>query len=282
MITSALQAEIEREMKRQIASISPLSAANNARIYRLTFADKTVAVAKIAERSLDIEAFMLTYLKKNSKLPVPTVYYSNEHVIIMDFVETQYSIDANGQSNAAEVLAELHRITTKNYGFERDTLVGALRQPNPETPDWRAFFGQHRLIYMAGEALKEKKIDAKMMKQVEKLVDKLDKYITTPNPPGLVHGDVWGGNLLINKGRVAAFVDPAIYFADPEIELAFIKSFNTFDDFFFRRYAELNPIKPGFFEERAELYSLYPLLVHTRLFGLSYARKAQRILDKFV
>ena len=151
MITSALQAEIEREMKRQIASISPLSAANNARIYRLTFADKTVAVAKIAERSLDIEAFMLTYLKKNSKLPVPTVYYSNEHVIIMDFVESQYSFVANGQSNAAEVLAELHRITTKNYGFERDTLVGALRQPNPETPDWRAFFGQHRLIYMAGE-----------------------------------------------------------------------------------------------------------------------------------
>jgi fructosamine-3-kinase len=29
------------------------------------------------------------------------------------------------------------------------------------------------------------------------------------------------------------------------------------------------------------VYNLYPLLVHTRLFGVSYARKAQRLLEKF-
>jgi fructosamine-3-kinase len=96
-----------------------------------------------------------------------------------------------------------------------------------------------------------------------------------------VHGDVWGGNILCGNGRVAAFLDPAIYYADPEVELAFIRLLNTFSDSFFARYSEISPIRPGFFEERAHIYSLYPLLVHTRLFGTSYARKAQKILDKF-
>jgi fructosamine-3-kinase len=63
----------------------------------------------------------------------------------------------------------LHNIRDENYGMERDTLIGALRQPNTQSRDWPAFFGEHRLIYMGNEALKEKKIDAKTMKQIEKL-----------------------------------------------------------------------------------------------------------------
>ncbi len=35
------------------------------------------------------------------------------------------------------------------------------------------------------------------------------------------------------RGKIAAFLDPAIYYADPEIELAFIKLLNTFDIGFF-------------------------------------------------
>src|SRR5204862_404033 len=105
--------------------------------------------------------------------------------------------------------------------------------------------------------------------------------IKSPSPPTLIHGDVWSGNILSMNGKIRAFLDPAIYYADPEIELAFIRVLNTFGTDFFTRYNDLNPIKPGFFEERADIYSLYPLLVHARLFGTSYARKAQRILDKF-
>jgi fructosamine-3-kinase len=96
-----------------------------------------------------------------------------------------------------------------------------------------------------------------------------------------VHGDVWSGNMVIGHGHIAAYLDPAIYYADAEVELAFIRLFNTFSDSFFAKYSELRPIRPGFHEERADIYNLYPLLVHTRLFGASYARKAQKILDKF-
>ncbi len=281
MITPALQAEIEQALRKKIQSIAPLSAANNAQIYRLSIEGGISIVTKVAERGLDIEAWMLGYLKSKSKLPVPAVLYSNEHVMVMEFVPSHFTLDDAAQLNAADLLADLHNVHAEQYGLERDTLIGSLRQPNAQSRDWPAFFAQQRLLYMAQEAQKEGRIDAKVVKQVEKLIARLPGLLRGFAPPSLVHGDIWGGNILAGKGRVAAFLDPAIYYADPEVELAFIRLFNTFGDAFFRRYNELRPIRPGFFEERADIYNLYPLLVHARLFGTSYARKAMKILDRF-
>jgi fructosamine-3-kinase len=281
MITPALQQELEKAMRKRIIAIAPLSAANNAQIYRITIEGNIPLVVKVAERGLDIEAWMLGYLKTKSKLPVPAVLYSNEHVIVMEFIPSHHTIDDAAQINAAELLAELHNIRAEQYGLERDTLIGALRQPNAQNRDWAAFFGQQRLIYMAQEAQKEGRIDAKVVKQAEKLAGKLPQLLKGYAPPALIHGDIWGGNILSGKGKVAAFLDPAIYYADPEIELAFIRLFNTFSESFFRRYNEIRPIRAGFYEERADIYNLYPLLVHARLFGASYARKAMKIFDRF-
>jgi fructosamine-3-kinase len=89
---------------------------------------------------------------------------------------------------------------------------------------------------------------------------------------------MWGGNVLVNDGCIAGFIDPAIYYADPEIELAFSTLFSTFGEPFFRRYSEIRPIRPDFFEVRRDLYNLWPLLVHVRLFGGGYVRQVERIL----
>ncbi len=87
--------------------------------------------------------------------------------------------------------------------------------------------------------------------------------------------------MLAKGGRISAFLDPAIYHADPEIELAFISLFNSFGDAFMRRYAEIRPIREGFFETRRDLYNLYPLLVHTYYFGGGYLGSVQRTLGRF-
>lgn len=281
MITDALRSEIEKEIKHRIVSIAPLSAANNAQIYRLGIDSGTTLVAKVAENDLEIEAWMLDYLRTKTNLPVPRVHYSNDHVMVMDYVAAQDTIGEAAQMHAAELLAEMHKITGPHYGFERDTHVWALPQPNPPTPDWIYFYGEHRLMAMAKPALAESKIDMKMMKQIEKLCTKLSGYLKNPAPPSLIHGDVWSGNVLADHKKIVAFLDPAIYFADPEIELAYIRQFNSLQGPFFSRYHDINPIRPGFFEERADIYALYPLLIHARLFGASYARKAQKILDRF-
>lgn len=281
MISPAIYSEIEQATTRRITSVAPLSAANNAQIYRLSFDDGAVRVAKVAERGLDTEVWMLNYLREKSGLPVPEVFYGNEHVILMQFVYSEATIDYRTEGGAARQLAALHNVTADAYGMERDTLVGALTQPGGWEKDWVKFFSENRLIYMARKALAENKIDNRMMNQVEKLAGKLPGILKDPQAPSLVHGDVWSGNVVVGHGEIAAYLDPAIYYADAEVELAFVRLFNTFSDSFFAKYSEIRPIRPGFHEERADIYNLYPLLVHTRLFGASYARKAQKILDKF-
>ena len=50
---------------------------------------------------------------------------------------------------------------------------------------------------------------------------------------------------------------------------------------FFQRYHDLRPIAPGFFETRRDIYNLYPLLVHVRLFGGGYVASVDFILRRF-
>ncbi len=279
MITPELQKEIEDATKGHFTSVAPLSSANNALIYRLNYTDGRVLVAKLADHGLEIEAFMVNYLREKSRLPVPKIHYFNAHVIIMDFIQPDWHIDDGAQRNAAELLADLHKIKADKYGFERDDVLGTLHQPNPWTANWADFFVNHRLLYMAREALKEGKIDAKMMKQIEKIAAKVPGLFKDAAPPSLIHGDVWGGNVLPGRGKILAFLDPAIYYADPEIELAFAALFDTFGRPFFDRYNEISPIRPGFMEARKDIYNLYPLLAHSRMFGSSYVRKIQKILN---
>ena len=75
--------------------------------------------------------------------------------------------------------------------------------------------------------------------------------------------------------------DSAYVAAHPEVELAFSTLFGTFGQPFFQRYHQLRPIAQGFFEERRDIYNLYPLLVHVRLFGGRYVGAVGQILRKF-
>jgi fructosamine-3-kinase len=72
-----------------------------------------------------------------------------------------------------------------------------------------------------------------------------------------------------------------VYYGFREAELAFTKLFGGFEDDFYHAYHETYPLEPGF-EQRAELYNLYPLLVHTNLFGASYLGAVERTLARWV
>jgi fructosamine-3-kinase len=87
--------------------------------------------------------------------------------------------------------------------------------------------------------------------------------------------------VLADGDRIAAFIDPAIYFADAEVELAFITLFGCFGPSFWETYHALRPIDPEFFATRRDLYNLYPLLVHTRLFGGGYVARVEATLSRF-
>lgn len=99
-------------------------------------------------------------------------------------------------------------------------------------------------------------------------------------PPSLLHGDLWGGNYFFDESGVATIYDPAVYYGHREIELAFTHLFGGFPGSFYSAYEEAYPLKSSF-SKRKPLYNLYPLLVHTNLFGGSYARQVEGIVRQF-
>jgi len=142
------------------------------------------------------------------------------------------------------------------------------------------FFRDHRLMLMAREAHHEGSLPSPLFKRIERLAERIGDYLLEPPYPSLLHGDLWTGNVLVREGRIAGFVDPAITFGHPEIELAFTTMFGTFGKAFFAAYESLTPLEPGFHEIRASLYNLYPSLVHVRLFGSSYLPGIERTLAR--
>jgi len=248
------------------------------------FADASSVVVKSSSAGgLECEGWMLEYLGRRSELPVPSVLYCDVDLLIIEYIDNDGGqLSADAEVHAAELLAALHAIGDDYYGLERDTVIGGLHQPNLQSDSWIQFFRDQRLLYMARRGLDDGVLGADEFARIERLCDRLDRWIDTNTQPALIHGDVWGGNVLVGGDRVVGFVDPAIYYADAEIELAFTTLFSTFGDAFFRRYSELRPIAPGFFELRRDLYNLYPLLVHAILFGSSYARSVDAIARRLV
>ncbi len=280
----AVDFEIEQALGRAPTSVGPLSGGSVAEVYRAAvpeFGDVVVKVDRNKGPTLDVEGFMLEYLASHSALPVPKVLHAAPELLIMEMLPGDSRFSSNAQIHAADLLAELHGIRAERFGLERDTLIGSLHQPNAFEESWVRFFCEHRLLHMAREAQGSGRIGKKLLGRIEAFAAGLGERLEEPEYPSLLHGDVWTTNVLADDDRITGFIDPAVYFGHPEIELAFITLFSTFGTAFFDRYNEVRPISAGFFEERRDIYNLYPLLVHVRLFGGGYVGSVETTLEKF-
>jgi len=282
-VNSQLRSAIEGVTGRQVRRLTALSGGCVSAVYRVRFSNGGDLVAKIGEpgSGLKVEGAMLRYLAAHGPLPLPSVLHESDELLLLDYIPSDGGLTPSAEGEAARLLGGLHGVSAPAFGFAWDTRIGGLNQPNPETPAWRDFFRDHRLLHMGREAHRAGRLTDSLLLRIERLAGRLDRWLLEPPAPSLVHGDVWSGNLLYREGRIAAFLDPAIYYADAEIELAFITLFSTFGERFFARYREIRPIQPGFFEMRRDLYNLYPLLVHARLFGGAYVGAVERTLSRF-
>lgn len=279
-----LREQLSERLGAGVRALDPLHGGCIGQVYQADLEDGRRVVVKVAEgptAQLDVEGYMLRYLAAKSDLPVPAVLHDAPDLLIMSYLPGGSRFGREAQEHAAELLAALHAVTAEQFGLERDTLIGGLHQPNSWSTSWLDFFARQRLSYMAREAERAGRLAAGTRQRVERLAGQLSRWIQETPYPSLIHGDVWTTNVLAEGGRITGFVDPAIYYADAEIELAFTTLFGTFGEPFFRRYQELRPLQPGFFEERRDLYNLYPLLVHVRLFGGSYVGSVERTLRRF-
>lgn len=181
---------------------------------------------------------------------------------------------------AGRGVAELHRTRGERFGFKRDGYCGPTPQSNAWSPDGMAFFAQRRLLPQARRAMDAGRIEADDLRAVERLCERLDSLLP-PQPPVLLHGDLWLGNLHCCGDGMPALIDAgAVHFGWAEAELAMLTLFGTPPDAFWSAYAEVS--RPaGDWRERAPLYNLYHLLNHLNLFGGSYLAGVREVLARF-
>jgi fructosamine-3-kinase len=221
---------------------------------------------------LRVEADMLRDIKKYD-ISVPKVLDAGESHLLMEYIETEEVTRDLQERMAAKLLGRLHDVSNESrmYGYWYDTTIGPFTQMNEQTQyNWGLFLGQMRIMPMARICYDRGVLPKGVLERLERLSRDIYKYIDlSVITPSLMHGDLWSGNILFNiKG--ATLIDPALYFADREMELAFIRMFDTFGDTFFDTYTKQHPLSKDFDTVKVPLYQIYPLLVHTALYGGAY------------
>jgi len=179
-------------------------------------------------------------------------------------------------------LAELHRHTAAQFGFEQDTFCGTTRQPNAWTDSWIEFYRQSRLGFQLDLATRAHLLSADEASRVSRLIDTLDTIIDEPaDGPSLIHGDLWSGNLHVASNGAPSLIDPSVSFAHREAELGMMRLFGGFSERVYAAYHEAFPLEPDW-RERNPIYELYHLLNHLNLFGGGYRGQVLAVVGRFV
>jgi fructosamine-3-kinase len=172
-------------------------------------------------------------------------------------------------------LARMHGAARASFGHSRDNFIGPLPQPNAAMPTWPEFYRERRLAPVIAAAAA--RLDLEVRRSLDRLLPRVDELAATDEPPCVVHGDLWSGNVMADTAGAPCLVDPAAYAGNREVDLAMLMLFGAPSERFFSAYDEVAPREPGF-AARVPLYQLYFLLVHVALFGAGYLSSVKRSL----
>ena len=199
--------------------------------------------------------------------------------LVQEGVKTERAIGMLGNKMARLHLADPSKfVEGGKYGFLHDNYIGNNKQINTPKDSWIDFFRECRLepqIRMAGKAL------TPMMKEVNKFLDKLDRVLIEPKKASLVHGDMWGGNHIINYDRKPVLIDPAVYVGHSEVDIAMSEMFEPFPRVFYDIYYQKMPKEDGY-DDRKEIYNLYHFLNHLNIFGPKYLMPIKKTILKYM
>jgi len=278
---TALAVRLEAILGRRPQQLTALAGASTGTVMRADFADGTRLVVKTGADNLALERRMLADLARDGDVPLPRVVHGDDAVLVLEFLDHDPGIPGPAaQRHAGRLLAGLHRVSRPAIGYPYDTVIGKLDQPNPASERWLPFFAEQRLGHMVREGVREGTVSHELAARIDRLADRLDRYLDEPDHPSLLHGDLWTGNLLHKGDRIVGLIDPAIYWGHPEIELAYMTLFDTVTEDFFAAYRALRPIDEGFFDLRRDIYNIYPLLVHVRYWDAAYSRPIDATLRR--
>ena len=258
-----------------------------------TFEDGSKVFVKCAAGAPEMfrrEAEGLRALAAAKAIRVPEVLAVDEQSLVLEMIR-----QAPKKRGFAEAFgldfAMLHRHRGKACGFAHDNFIGSTRQLNQpldgqweqaadDGSTWPEFFMARRLRFQVRLATSEG-----YGHELERLLDRAEARIiellsAAIEVPGILHGDLWSGNFIVDDHGEACLIDPAVYYGHREADLAMTRLFGGFEPAFYNAYAEAWPLAPGH-EDRLPIYQLYHVLNHLNLFGGGYFGQSKRILQRY-
>ncbi len=227
------------------------------------------------------EVLGLQFLKENGAITPKIIIegtYNNKIYLVLSWIDSAVETTLFWK-NFAHQLADLHLHKEIKFGLEYANFMGELPQKNTFFNDFSTFFVENRLKPQVKLACNKGLLQTKEVQLFESLYQQLPS-IFPAEKPSAIHGDLWSGNFIATANNKAVFIDPAVYYGYREVDLAMSLLFGGFSNTFYTTYNEVYPLEKGF-ENRKDLYNLYPLLIHLNLFGKSYLQSIKTIVSQF-
>ncbi|MBX7245821.1 MAG: fructosamine kinase family protein [Candidatus Sumerlaeaceae bacterium] len=240
-------------------------------------------------RMFHCEAAGLKAMRPATSLRIPEVYGVADAtdlcppLILMEAANTGKVTPRSGEfdDQLAQGLAKLHSATSQTFGFSDDNFIGPTPQPNPSSKSWPEFFCEHRLNHMLNLLTNARAMDSTDRRTAARFAERVTPLLqATAEAPSLLHGDLWGGNVLATDDGLPALIDPACYYGHREADLAMTQLFGGFSPRFCAAYREVHPLQDGY-GDRFEIYNVYHLLNHALLFGGGYLAQAMTVMKRF-
>ncbi|WP_340681731.1 fructosamine kinase family protein [Amycolatopsis coloradensis] len=236
--------------------------------------DTVVVKRGHARNATPAEAAGLRWLGEPGAVRVPEVRGHDGEWLVTELVgggrPTHHAAERLGRG-----LAELHAAGAPAFGAAppdgpADAWIGLAPMENTPGEDWPTWYAEHRVLPYVRRAVDEGILNGDEAAAIEQACARLPEV---SEPPARLHGDLWNGNVLWGAVE-ASLIDPAAHGGHRETDLAMLQLFGCpLLDRVLAAYQEVAPLADGW-ADRIGAHQLFPLLVHTVLFGRSYAGQA--------
>ncbi len=261
---------IEAAVGEPVERVRPLGGS----VVEATLASGRTVVAKRGAGMVDAEAASLRWLA--GAVPVPAVLGQDAEWLVVEKVDTG-APSRQAAERFGRDLAALHASGAPAFGSpppggSADAWIGSARMANVPGTDWPAWYAEYRVLPYLRRAAGT--LGGSGVAVIERVCERIGELAGAAEPPARLHGDLWSGNVLWGKDDRVWLIDPAAHGGHRETDLAMLALFGCpLLDRVLAAYQEVTPLSDGW-RERVPLHQLFPLLVHTELFGGGYAGQA--------
>ncbi|MEU6387762.1 fructosamine kinase family protein [Streptomyces sp. NPDC046939] len=243
---------------------------------------RAVMVKRAEAGAVRAEGAGLRWLAAARAVAVPEVYGERDdhdgEWLVIDRVDDGRPT-ARGAERFGRDLAALHASGAPAFGAPppggpTDATIGLAPMRNVPGDDWPRWYAEHRVLPYVRLAVDAGTLTPGESRTVEQILDRIPELAGPAEPPARLHGDLWNGNVLWDRDGTAWLIDPAAHGGHRETDLAMLHLFGAPHlDRIIDGYQEAAPLADGW-QDRVPLHQLFPLLVHTVLFGRGYADQA--------